>query len=81
MVEDRTPELDGAQHTSESKAARFNARTLKKLQAAITKDPEIDLLEQFPMEYQERLMEMRKSNESLPSKQHSTAIWSRHSYS
>ncbi|CAG8224377.1 unnamed protein product [Penicillium olsonii] len=66
MVEDRTPELDGAQHTSESKAARFNARTLKKLQAAITKDPEIDLLEQFPMEYQERLMEMRKSNESFP---------------
>ena len=55
---------------SKSKAARFNAHVLKKLQAAVAKDPEVNLAEQFPMEYSQRLMEMRTSMETSPSKHH-----------
>ncbi|PYI35255.1 kinase-like protein [Aspergillus indologenus CBS 114.80] len=45
---------------SESKAAKFNARTLTKLQAAIEKDPEIDLTTKLPLRYSDRLNEMRQ---------------------
>lgn len=76
MTEKRALDSEGAQPTSESKAARFNAHTLKKLQAAVTKDPEIDLTEQFPWEYPRRLMKMRTSDESSPSKHQNTAIQS-----
>lgn len=43
-----------------SKAARFNARTLKKLQAALDRDPEIDLTTQMPMDYSARLVRFQK---------------------
>ncbi|KAJ5804563.1 uncharacterized protein N7518_000866 [Penicillium psychrosexuale] len=66
MAGKRAFDSEGAQHASE--AVRFNARTLKKLQAAITKDPEIDLADQFPTRYSERLMEMRTTIESPPKK-------------
>ncbi|RAH40233.1 uncharacterized protein BO95DRAFT_376130 [Aspergillus brunneoviolaceus CBS 621.78] len=46
--------------TSKSKAAKFNARTLTKLQAAIEKDPEIDLTANLPLRYSDRLNEMRQ---------------------
>jgi hypothetical protein len=67
---------EGAQPASQSKAARFNAHVLKKLQAAVIKDPEINLAEQFPLEYPQRLTEMRNPIESSPSKHHNTAIQS-----
>ncbi|KAJ5306256.1 hypothetical protein N7508_005271 [Penicillium antarcticum] len=51
-----------------SKAAKFNAHVLKKLQIAVKKDPEIDLAEQFPTDYPQRLVEMRESIESSPKK-------------
>ncbi|KAJ5146105.1 uncharacterized protein N7515_000669 [Penicillium bovifimosum] len=59
---------EGAQPASKSEAARFNAFTLKKLQAAIKKDPEINLAEQFPMGYQERLMAKKTEIERPPKK-------------
>ncbi|KAJ5592831.1 hypothetical protein N7537_009735 [Penicillium hordei] len=59
---------EGAQPASQSKAARFNAHVLKKLQAAVIKDPEINLAEQFPLEYPQRLTEMRNPIESSPKK-------------
>ncbi|KAJ6180593.1 hypothetical protein N7519_011054 [Penicillium mononematosum] len=52
--------------TKESKAARFNAHVLKWLQAAVAKDPEINLAEQFPFEYPQRLMDMRNSGDPSP---------------
>ena len=76
MVEKRALSFEGIQSASKSKAARFNAHVLKKLQAAVAEDPEINLAEQFPAEYSQRLMEMRKSMESSPSKPHSTTIQS-----
>jgi hypothetical protein len=76
MAEKRAFDSEGAQPASKSKAARFNAHILKKLQAAVMKDPEINLAEQFPQEYPQRLMEMRKPIESSPSKHHNTAIQS-----
>ncbi|PYI24696.1 hypothetical protein BO99DRAFT_478261 [Aspergillus violaceofuscus CBS 115571] len=45
---------------SKSNAAKFNARTLTKLQAAIEKDPEIDLTTKWPLRYSDRLHEMRQ---------------------
>ncbi|KAJ5909240.1 hypothetical protein N7495_001922 [Penicillium taxi] len=62
MTEQRP--LEGAQPASKSKVARFNTHVLKKLQAAVTKDPETNLAEQFPAEYPQRLMEMRQPTES-----------------
>lgn len=76
MAEKRVFDLESAQPASKSKAARFNAHILKKLQAAVTKDPEINLAEQFPAEYPQRLMEMRKPVKSSPSKHDNTAIQS-----
>ncbi|RAH78366.1 hypothetical protein BO86DRAFT_368947 [Aspergillus japonicus CBS 114.51] len=43
-----------------SNAAKFNARTLIKLQTAIEKDPEIDLTTKWPLRYSDRLHEMRQ---------------------
>ncbi|KAJ5577926.1 uncharacterized protein N7459_006890 [Penicillium hispanicum] len=43
-----------------SKAAKFNAHTLRKLQAAVDKNPEIDLTTQMPMDYSVRLVEFRE---------------------
>lgn len=53
-----------------SKAAKFNAHTLRKLQAAVDKDPEIDLTTQMPMDYSVRLIQFQeefqdKAEESL----------------
>jgi hypothetical protein len=76
MVEKRALDLEGTQPAIKSKAARFNAHVLKKLQAAVTKDPEINLAEQFPAEYPQRLMEMKIPIESSPSKDHNTRIQS-----
>ncbi|KKK21111.1 hypothetical protein ARAM_007618, partial [Aspergillus rambellii] len=47
---------------SKSKAARFNARALTKLQAAIEKDPEIDLTAKLPLRYSARLSDMRQNS-------------------
>ncbi|KAJ6109646.1 hypothetical protein N7486_001881 [Penicillium sp. IBT 16267x] len=60
MAEKRAFDLEGSPPASKSKAARFNAHILKRLQAAVTKDPEINLAEQLPTEYLQHLMEMRK---------------------
>ncbi|KXG52957.1 uncharacterized protein PGRI_000070 [Penicillium griseofulvum] len=68
MTEKRGFDSEGAQLASKSKAARFNTHVLKKLQAAVTKDPETNLAEQFPAEYPQRLMEMRKPIENPPKK-------------
>ncbi|EAW07450.1 uncharacterized protein ACLA_021640 [Aspergillus clavatus NRRL 1] len=46
---------------SKSKAAKFNARTLTKLQAAIEKDPETDLTAKLPLRYSDRLNDMRQN--------------------
>lgn len=50
---------------SNSEAAKFNARTLRKLQAAVSHDPEIDLATQMPINYSSRLIEMRASKDAL----------------
>ncbi|CAG8088628.1 unnamed protein product [Penicillium nalgiovense] len=68
MAGKREFDSESAQPASKSKAARFNAHILKKLQAAVMKDPEINLAEQFPPEYPQRLMEMRNPIESSPKK-------------
>ncbi|CEL05819.1 hypothetical protein ASPCAL06932 [Aspergillus calidoustus] len=47
--------------TKPSKATRFNARILKKLQDAIASDPEVDLVTKLPTEYSTRLRSMRNS--------------------
>ncbi|KAJ9193565.1 hypothetical protein DTO166G4_592 [Paecilomyces variotii] len=44
-----------------SKAARFNAHTLKLLQAAVKQDPEVDLTTKLPTRYSDRLDSMRNS--------------------
>lgn len=49
---------------SKSKAARFNAHTIKRLQAAICNDPEIDLTTQMPIDYSSRLLDMRNEESS-----------------
>lgn len=48
-----------------SKAARFNAHTLRKLSRALSRDQEIDLISQMPIKYSDRLADMRDSAESL----------------
>ena len=50
---------------SNSEAAKFNARTLRKLQAAVSHDPEIDLATQMPINYSSRLIELRASKDAL----------------
>lgn len=52
----------GDSKSSISKAAKFNARTLKKLQAAIEKTPEVDLFTQFPPEYSSRLVDFQEDD-------------------
>ncbi|KAJ5151909.1 hypothetical protein N7492_010204 [Penicillium capsulatum] len=51
-----------------SKAVRFNAHTLKKLQAAIDDDPEIDLTTRMPIDYSSRLPGMRSVVDGCPAK-------------
>lgn len=46
--------------SSKSKAAKFNAHTLRKLQAAVDKDPEINLITHMPMDYSARLVEFQE---------------------
>ncbi|OAL62143.1 hypothetical protein A7C99_6718 [Trichophyton rubrum] len=48
-----------AQAQKESKAARFNIHTLKRLQKAVAADLETDLISYFPKDYSRRLSEMR----------------------
>lgn len=43
-----------------SKAAKFNAHTLRKLKAAIDKNPEVDLTAQMPINYSVRLVAYRE---------------------
>ena len=50
--------------SSKSKAARFNAHTIKRLQATMCNDPEIDLTTQMPMDYSSRLTDMRSEDTS-----------------
>ncbi|KAJ5927968.1 hypothetical protein N7466_006924 [Penicillium verhagenii] len=59
-------DLEGSPPNNKSKAAKFNAHVLKKLQAALVQDPEINLAEQFPAAYVNRLLEMRKTSEPPP---------------
>ena len=39
-----------------SHAAKFNARTLRKLQAAVDDDPEVNLMEKLPFNYATRVV-------------------------
>ncbi|KAE8382903.1 kinase-like domain-containing protein [Aspergillus bertholletiae] len=48
-----------------SKAARFNAHVLKKLQTAVAMDPELDLTTQLPSAYSGRLGKMRETVQSV----------------
>ncbi|PGG98661.1 hypothetical protein AJ80_09498 [Polytolypa hystricis UAMH7299] len=45
---------------SKSKAAKFNAHTLQKLQDAVEIDPEVDLTTKLPSRYSARLTKMRR---------------------
>lgn len=47
-----------------SKAAKFNIHTLKKLEKALSRDPEIDLSSQMRIEYSDRLVRMREYSQS-----------------
>lgn len=53
--------IDDAQPSPQSKAAKFNAHAVKKLQAALSNDPEIDLATQLPIHYSARLKTMKES--------------------
>jgi hypothetical protein len=46
-----------------SKAAKFNAHTSRKLQAAVDKDAEINLITQMPMDYSVRLVEFQEESQ------------------
>lgn len=67
MVEKSALDSETTPPAVKSKAARFNAHILKRLQAAVTKDPEVNLAEQFPADYSKRLIEMRELMDSSPS--------------
>ena len=64
---DREREFDdtNGQTISISKAAKFNAHTLRKLQTAVSHDPEIDLTTQMLIYYTDRLIRMQTSKEVL----------------
>ena len=49
------------------RASEFNVHTVKKLQAAIDRDPEIDLTRQMPIDYTNRLAKYRTSANVIPS--------------
>ncbi|KAJ5570941.1 hypothetical protein N7535_004601 [Penicillium sp. DV-2018c] len=68
MSEKGAPDSEGPQPASKSIAARFNARMVKKLQDAVAKDPEVNLVEQLPLQYSERIIELRGRIESSPKK-------------
>jgi uncharacterized protein YfeS len=74
MTGKRGSDLEGSLPNSKSKAARFNAHVLKRLQAAVIRNPEINLAEQFPTEYVERLMEMQNPIQRSPSTYHETTM-------
>ncbi|PYH46736.1 uncharacterized protein BP01DRAFT_414697 [Aspergillus saccharolyticus JOP 1030-1] len=57
-------------HICKTKAAKFNAHTLTKLQAAIEKDPEIDLTAKLPLRYSDRLKEMRQNETATSIQDH-----------
>ena len=65
MVRKRKRAGSKGQTISNSEAAKFNARTLRTLQAAVSHDPEIDLTTQMPINYSSRLIEMRASKDAL----------------
>ena len=62
MVRKRKRAGSKGQTISNSEAAKFNARTLRTLQAAVGHDPEIDLTTQMPINC---LIEMRASKDAL----------------
>jgi len=49
-----------ASATPKSRAAKFNTRTLKKLQAAVDKNREVDLTTQMPLNYSVRLVRFQE---------------------
>lgn len=57
-----------------SKAAKFNAYTLRKLQAAISHDLEVDLAGQLPINYTSRLATMRAHAKDTPGESQPTEI-------
>ena len=64
----RDPSIISAQ--PKSKAAKFNAHTLRKLQAAFDKDPEIDLTAQMPMDYTVRLVQFQEEFQEKAKESH-----------
>ncbi|KAJ5585108.1 uncharacterized protein N7459_004908 [Penicillium hispanicum] len=59
MAEKRAHDEPEVPMHRQSKAARFNAHTLKRLHAAVKDNPEIDLATQMPLGYSNRLIDMR----------------------
>ena len=68
MSQKRKLDDSNSQECSESGSAKFNVLTVKKLQAAIDRDPEIDLTTRMPTNYTSRLTKMRTSANVTPSK-------------
>lgn len=66
-IMDRKRKIDDTdgQTISISRAAKFNAHTLRKLQAAVSHNPEIDLTTQMPTDYTNCLIRMQNSKEVL----------------
>lgn len=54
-----------ASATPKSRAAKFNTRTLKKLQAAVDKNPEVDLTTQMPLNYSARLVILQEESPTI----------------
>ena len=68
MSQKRKLDDSNSQECPESGAAKFNVFTVKKLQAAIDRDPEIDLTTREPTNYTSRLTKVRTSANVTPSK-------------
>ena len=68
MSQKRKLHDSNSQKRPESRAAKFNVHIIKKLQAAIDRDPEIDLTTQIPTNYTSRLTKFRTSPNVTPSK-------------
>lgn len=67
MTRKRAREESATPHPARanSKAAKFNLHVLKRLEAAVKDDPEVDLTSKLPLAYSDRLIEMRSSAPSF----------------
>jgi hypothetical protein len=68
MIETQSLDQINSPEREDTRAIRYNRHSMRKLEAAINEDPEIDLSTRLPPNYSSRLAEIRSPDYTPPGK-------------